>query len=41
MKPAKIRGTESRGMLLAAVGEDGRPIIATFDEPVPSGAQVR
>ena len=41
MKPAKIRGIESRGMLLAAVGEDGRPIIATFDEPVPSGAQVR
>lgn len=41
MKPAKIRGIESRGMLLAAVGEDGRPIIATFDEPVPPGAQVR
>ena len=41
MKPAKIRGIESRGMLRAAVGDDGRPIIATFDEPVPSGAQVR
>ena len=41
MKPAKIRGIESRGMLLAAVGDDGRPIIATFDEPVPPGAQVR
>jgi methionine--tRNA ligase beta chain len=41
MKPAKIRGIESRGMLLAAVGEDGRPIIATFDEPLPPGAQVR
>ncbi len=41
MKPAKIRGIESRGMLLAAVGDDGRPIVATFDEPVPPGAQVR
>jgi methionine--tRNA ligase beta chain len=41
LKPARIRGVESRGMLLAAVGEDGRPIIATFDEPVPAGAQVR
>jgi hypothetical protein len=28
-------------MLLAAVGEDGQPIIASFDEPVPSGSEVR
>jgi methionine--tRNA ligase beta chain len=41
LKPAKIRGVESRGMLLAAVGEDGQPIIASFDEPVPSGSEVR
>jgi methionine--tRNA ligase beta chain len=41
LKPARIRGVESRGMLLAAVGEDGLPIIATFDEAVPAGAPVR
>lgn len=41
LEPATIRGVESRGMLLAAVGEGGQPIIATFDEPVPPGAQVR
>ena len=41
LKTASIRGVESHGMLLAAVGENGQPIIATFDEPVPPGAQVR
>jgi methionine--tRNA ligase beta chain len=41
LKPATIRGIESRGMLLAGVGEGGQPIVATFDEPVPPGAQVR
>lgn len=40
LKPAKLRGVESQGMLLAAdVG--GRPIIATFEEEVPPGSTVR
>lgn len=40
LQPATIRGVESRGMLLAA-DLDGRPIIATFEEDVPSGTRVR
>jgi methionyl-tRNA synthetase len=42
LKPARIRGVESQGMILAAgVGPDDRPIICTFDEEVPPGATVR
>jgi methionine--tRNA ligase beta chain len=40
LKPARIRGVESQGMLLAA-DAGGRPIVATFDEPVPPGTRVR
>ena len=40
LKPARIRGVESDGMLLAA-DLDGRPIVATFDEDVPPGTLVR
>lgn len=40
LKPARIRGVESQGMLLAAdVG--GRPVVATFDQDVPPGTRVR
>ena len=41
LKPAKIRGIESRGMLLAGVDADGKPMIATFEAPLPPGAEVR
>lgn len=40
LKPARIRGVESQGMLLAA-DLGGRPILATFDEEVPPGTRVR
>jgi methionyl-tRNA synthetase len=40
LKPAKLRGVESQGMLLAA-DLDGRPIVATFEEEVPPGTRVR
>ena len=40
LKPARIRGVESRGMLLAADAGDG-PIVATFESPVPPGTRVR
>jgi methionyl-tRNA synthetase len=40
LKPARIRGVESQGMLLAA-DLGGRPIIATFDEDIPPGTLVR
>jgi methionyl-tRNA synthetase len=38
----KLRGLESNGMLLAAsVGEDGKPVLATFIEDVPNGARLK
>ncbi|MEE8412579.1 MAG: methionine--tRNA ligase subunit beta [Acidobacteriota bacterium] len=40
LKPARIRGVESQGMLLAA-DSDGRPIVATFGEDVAAGTRVR
>jgi methionyl-tRNA synthetase len=41
LKPATIRGVESKGMLLAAEDAEGRATIVTFDEPVQVGATVR
>jgi methionyl-tRNA synthetase len=40
LKPAKLRGVTSEGMLLAA-DLDGKPIVATFDEDVIPGTRVR
>jgi methionyl-tRNA synthetase len=40
LKPARLRGVESQGMLLAA-DLGGRPIVATFEEAVPPGTRVR
>ncbi|MGI8839074.1 MAG: methionine--tRNA ligase [Pyrinomonadaceae bacterium] len=42
LKPRKMRGHESQGMLLAAsIGEDDRPVLATFAEDVPNGARLK
>jgi methionyl-tRNA synthetase len=42
LKPRKMRGHESQGMLLAAsVGEDDKPVLATFTEDVPNGARLK
>ncbi|HLM57359.1 MAG TPA: methionine--tRNA ligase [Pyrinomonadaceae bacterium] len=42
LKPRKLRGLESQGMVLAAsVGEEGRPVLATFTEDVPNGARLK
>ena len=42
LAPRKLRGLESNGMLLAAsVGEEGRPVIATFAEDVPNGTRLK
>jgi len=40
LKPARIRGVDSEGMLLAA-DLGGRPIVATFAEEVAPGTLVR
>jgi methionyl-tRNA synthetase len=42
LKPRKLRGLESQGMVLAAsVGDEGRPVLATFNEDVPNGARLK
>ena len=42
LKPRKLRGFESQGMVLAAsVGEEGRPVLATFAEDVPNGTRLK
>ena len=42
LRPRKLRGFESQGMVLAAsVGDEGRPVLATFAEDVPNGARLK
>jgi methionyl-tRNA synthetase len=41
LKPAKLRGVESQGMLLAAVSEDGGAILLEPEKEAPEGALVR
>ena len=40
LKPARIKGVESRGMILAA-GEDRPLALLTLDRPVPPGTRIR
>jgi len=42
LKPRKLRGYESQGMVVAAsIGPEGRPVIATFTEEAPNGARLK
>lgn len=41
LKPAKLRGVESQGMLLAAVDENNGAILLTPEKEAPEGAKVR
>lgn len=42
LKPRKMMGIESQGMVCAAsIGENSKPILATFDEDVPNGAKLK
>jgi methionyl-tRNA synthetase len=41
LKPAKLRGVISQGMLLAASDSAGQPYILTTEEPVPPGWRVK
>jgi methionyl-tRNA synthetase len=41
LKPAKLMGIESNGMVLAASPEGGKPTLAGFDADVPPGTRVR
>ncbi len=40
LKPAKLMGVESNGMVVAA-SVDGKPVLATFNEDVPNGALLK
>jgi methionyl-tRNA synthetase len=41
LKPAKLMGIESNGMVLAASPDGGRPIVVSFDEAPAPGTRVR
>jgi methionyl-tRNA synthetase len=41
LKPAKLMGIESNGMVLAASPEGGKPILVAFGEPPAPGTRVR
>jgi methionyl-tRNA synthetase len=41
LKPVKLRGELSEGMILAATKEDGKVSIVTVDQAVNNGAEVR
>jgi methionyl-tRNA synthetase len=42
LAPRKLRGLESNGMIVAAsVGDDGKPVLASFLEDVPIGAKLK
>lgn len=40
LEPRMMMGFESRGMLLAASGEDGKPVILTLTDEVAPGTQI-
>jgi methionyl-tRNA synthetase len=41
LKPAKLMGIESNGMVLAASPEGGKPMLVAFDKPPAPGTRVR
>lgn len=40
LKPATLRGVLSEGMLLAATNEEGKPILVTVEQDIPSGCPI-
>lgn len=41
LKPAKLMGIESNGMVLAASPDGGKPLLVSFDQEIASGIRVR
>jgi methionyl-tRNA synthetase len=41
LKPAKLMGIESNGMVLAASPDGGKPMLVAFDQPPAPGTRVR
>jgi methionyl-tRNA synthetase len=40
LKPRKMRGIESNGMIVAATGDNGLPSLAGFPDDAPVGARL-
>jgi methionyl-tRNA synthetase len=41
LKPAKLMGIESNGMILAASPEGGKPVLVAFDGEIAPGSRIR
>jgi methionyl-tRNA synthetase len=41
LKPAKLMGIESNGMILAASAEGGKPVLVAFDRDIAPGARIK
>jgi methionyl-tRNA synthetase len=41
LKPAKLMGIESNGMVLAASPDGGKPVLLALDQDIPPGVRVR
>jgi methionyl-tRNA synthetase len=41
LKPAKLMGIESNGMILAASPDGGKPVLVAFDGEIPPGSRIR
>ncbi len=41
LKPAKLMGIESNGMVLAASPDGGKPTLVSFDQEIAPGTRVR
>jgi methionyl-tRNA synthetase len=41
LKPSKLMGVESRGMLLAATDPEGRVVLVTPERPAAPGSRVK
>jgi len=41
LKPARLMGLESNGMIVAASTAEGRPVLVTFTEDVPNGSLLK
>jgi methionyl-tRNA synthetase len=41
LKPAKLMGIESNGMVLAASPDGGKPVLLTIDQDIAPGTRVR
>ena len=41
LQPRKLRGIQSNGMIVAAIGEKDQPVLAGFSEDIPIGSRLR